>query len=41
GSGLGLAICDSIVRWHLGSIRAESVEGKGTTMIVELPRTRG
>lgn len=41
GSGLGLAICDSIVRWHRGSIRAESLEGKGTTMIVELPMTRG
>lgn len=41
GSGLGLAICDSIVRWHRGSIRAESVEGKGTTMIVELPMTQG
>lgn len=41
GSGLGLAICDSIVRWHRGSIRVESLAGKGTTMIVELPMTRG
>lgn len=37
GSGIGLAICKGLVEAHGGSIRAESVPGSGTTMIVRLP----
>ncbi|CAN5271364.1 hypothetical protein BH11ACT2_BH11ACT2_09780 [soil metagenome] len=37
GSGLGLAIAQGIVGLHNGRIRAESVVGQGTTMIVTLP----
>jgi signal transduction histidine kinase len=36
-TGLGLAIASSIVHQHKGQIRFESVPGKGTTVIVELP----
>jgi two-component system sensor histidine kinase BaeS len=38
GSGLGLAIVRSIVEMHGGSIDASSVEGKGSTFTVQLPR---
>jgi signal transduction histidine kinase len=38
GSGLGLAIVRSIVDMHGGSIAASSVEGKGSTFTVQLPR---
>jgi signal transduction histidine kinase len=37
GSGLGLTIARNLVVAHGGEIRAESEEGKGTTMIVTLP----
>ena len=37
GSGLGLTIARNLVVAHGGEIRAESVEGKGTTMTVTLP----
>ena len=37
GSGLGLAIVHSIVEAHRGKIRAESIPGKGTTFIIDLP----
>lgn len=37
GSGLGLAIAQGIIELHGGRIRAESVLGEGTTMILSLP----
>lgn len=37
GSGLGLAIARGIVEMHGGRIRAISVLGEGTTMIITLP----
>jgi two-component system OmpR family sensor kinase/two-component system sensor histidine kinase BaeS len=37
GSGLGLTIARNLVVAHGGEIRAESVEGKGTTISVHLP----
>jgi len=36
GSGVGLAICKKIVTRHGGSIRAQSIEGKGSDFIVLL-----
>ena len=37
GSGLGLSICKHIIERHNGKIEISSIEGKGTTVIVELP----
>jgi signal transduction histidine kinase len=41
GAGLGLAIAAEIVRQMRGEIRVESEWGRGTTMIVLLPRPHG
>jgi signal transduction histidine kinase len=38
GSGLGLAICKALAELHGGTITVASVEGKGTTFTVLLPR---
>jgi PAS domain S-box-containing protein len=37
GTGLGLSICHGIVMGHGGTILAESVQGQGATLTVELP----
>ena len=37
GTGLGLSIVKHIVQIHGGTIRAESVQGQGTTIILTLP----
>jgi signal transduction histidine kinase len=37
GSGLGLAFCRQMIERHHGSVRAESSEGKGTTLTFTLP----
>lgn len=41
GTGLGLSLCYSIVDQHSGIIEVESVEGKGSTLIVRLPHQKG
>jgi signal transduction histidine kinase len=38
GTGLGLYICKQIIMAHHGNIWVESVLGRGTTFIVELPK---
>ena len=37
GTGLGLSICHGIVKEHGGEIWAESTEGQGTTICLEIP----
>ena len=37
GSGIGLALVQELLKLHSGSVRVESVFGKGTTFIVSLP----
>ncbi len=39
GTGLGLAISRSAVLMHRGSIKAESIEGEGTTFTIKIPLT--
>ena len=38
GTGLGLAIVNRVIEAHNGKIYVESVEGKGTTFYINLPR---
>lgn len=40
GTGLGLATCHAIIAEHGGSIDVDSEVGKGTKMVVRLPRER-
>ncbi len=40
GTGLGLALCRSLVELHGGRLEIESIEAKGTTVRVVLPRER-
>ena len=39
GNGLGVAFCKSIIALHGGQIDFESEEGKGTKVLVRLPKT--
>ena len=39
GTGIGLTLVKRLVEMHGGSVRAESVEGEGSTFIVQLPIT--
>jgi two-component system NtrC family sensor kinase len=41
GNGLGLAVSWGIVEQHGGTLRVESVVGKGTTFFVRLPLAHG
>lgn len=40
GHGLGLANCKNIIEQHNGTLKAESVYGKGTTFHITLPLTK-
>jgi signal transduction histidine kinase len=37
GMGLGLTICEKIIKNHRGEIKVHSIEGKGTTFVIQLP----
>ena len=38
-TGLGLVLCKTIVEWHRGTLEVVSVEGEGTTFIIEIPQS--
>lgn len=41
GSGLGLAVVRDVVRSHGGTVGVESLEGRGTTLLIDLPALAG
>jgi signal transduction histidine kinase len=41
GTGLGLSLAHGIITEHGGAISVESVEGSGTTFVIELPTGAG
>lgn len=41
GTGLGLPLASRIVSLHGGSLTVESVEGRGTTILIQLPESSG
>ncbi len=40
GTGLGLPLCNDIMEAHEGTLRVESVEGKGSTFYAQLPERK-
>lgn len=40
GTGIGLTFCKSIVDLHLGTIDLQSEEGKGTSVLVSIPKSK-
>jgi len=40
GTGFGLLLCDKLIKEHHGNLTIESVEGKGTKFIVNIPVQR-
>jgi two-component system cell cycle sensor histidine kinase PleC len=40
GTGLGLAFCHSLIGLHGGHLDIQSIEGKGTTVCIRLPKER-
>jgi signal transduction histidine kinase len=40
GTGLGMSICYNIIKKHRGHISVESELGKGTEVVIEIPRDR-
>ncbi|MEI8389962.1 MAG: ATP-binding protein [bacterium] len=38
GTGLGLSICYRIIEQHKGSIKVESLEGRGSVFTIEMPK---
>lgn len=40
GTGIGLTLCKNIVELHSGTIDFESMEGKGTKILVKIPKGR-
>ncbi|MCA9406921.1 MAG: response regulator, partial [Candidatus Omnitrophica bacterium] len=38
GTGIGLTLCKNIVELHMGAIKMESQEGKGTKILVNIPK---
>jgi two-component system phosphate regulon sensor histidine kinase PhoR len=41
GTGLGLSIVKHIIGLHGGEVRAESIFGKGTAIVIHLPMKEG
>ncbi len=39
-AGIGLYVCNEIIKHHKGTIRVESVPGKGSTFIIDLPSVK-
>ncbi|PHN02714.1 hybrid sensor histidine kinase/response regulator transcription factor [Flavilitoribacter nigricans] len=40
GTGIGLTFCKSIVELHMGTIELKSEEGKGTSVLVRIPKDK-
>ena len=40
GTGLGLYMCLDIINTHNGSLKVESIDGKSTTFIINLPSAK-
>jgi PAS domain S-box-containing protein len=40
GTGLGLAVCQQIVKFHNGTLKIQSPDGRGTEVMISLPVSR-